>query len=436
MIQDPWPAYGLRLAGVAAAVAVVGLVTGYWLAAALVALAAAYLWNMVQLRRLERWLRVGRRLEPPVSRGVWGEVFHALWRRQRRRRERDDRLRRIIREYRDSAKAMPDATVVLYSDQRILWWNDAAKRLLGLTWPQDEGQPITNLIRSPEFEAFIAAGGDYGVPRTLTSPVDPRVPLEMRLVPYGRSQWLLIARDVTRTRKLETMRRDFVANVSHELKTPLTVIYGVAEEMADDLAPHEPDWSDSIYRLRDQAHRMQRLVQDLLTLSRLETDAAPGEWAPVDMPGLLDEVCTEARALSADSDHRIELEAQPGLDVRGADNELRSALSNLLSNAVRYTPEGGTIRVRWYTDDAGSARCEVTDDGIGIPPEHLPRITERFYRVDKARSNATGGTGLGLAIVKHVMHRHGGRVEVASEQGVGSTFTLVFPPRAVVAAAA
>ncbi|ABM60892.1 phosphate regulon sensor histidine kinase PhoR [Halorhodospira halophila] len=428
MTRNPWPGYLLTLLGVATLWAGVGLATGWWVESLAALLAMGYLWNEYQLWRLERWLRVGRKLDPPISRGVWGEVFHALHRRQRRQRERRHRLRRVIREYRDSAKAMPDATLVLYADDRVLWWNNAARHLLGLTWPGDEGQRISNLLRQPEFKEFLDTATEHTAPLTMPSPVSPRRTLELRLVPYGRNQRLLIARDISRTQRLETIRRDFVANVSHELKTPLTVIYGVAEEMGEELAPEQPAWAGSIRLLQDQSARMQRLVQDLLTLSRLETGSLAVEEDPVDMKVLLEEVCAEAQTLSGEHQHRIELDAEPGVFVRGSYGELRSAVSNLVSNAVRYTPAGGTIRVRWRAD-AHSARCGVADSGIGIPREHIPRITERFYRVDKGRSNATGGTGLGLAIVKHVMHRHGGWLNVDSEPDQGSTFTLVFPAR-------
>ncbi len=428
MTRNPWPGYLLTLLGALVLWLAIGLATGWWVEALAALLALGYLWNQYQLWRLEYWLRVGRKLEPPISRGVWGEVFHALHRRQRRQRERRHRLRRVIREYRDSAKAMPDATMVLYADDRLLWWNNAARELLGLTWPADEGQRISNLLRQPEFKVFLDTATEHTVPLNMPSPVDSRKTLELRLVPYGRDQRLLIARDITRTQRLETIRRDFVANVSHELKTPLTVIYGVAEEMGEELAAEQPAWAGSIRLLQDQSARMQRLVQDLLTLSRLETGSLAEEEDPVDMKALLEEVCAEARTLSGDQAHRIELEAEADVLVRGSYGELRSAVSNLVSNAVRYTPAGGTIRIRWRTDKH-LARCEVADSGIGIPSEHISRITERFYRVDKARSNATGGTGLGLAIVKHVMHRHGGWLNVRSEPGQGSTFTLVFPAR-------
>lgn len=429
MMHNPWPSFWARLAGVTAAGGVIALVTGWWLEVLSMLLAAAFAWNMWQLTRLERWVRLGRKIEPPLSWGIWGETFHALSRHQRRQRERRQRLRGLIRQYRDSAKAMPDATAVLQRGDRVVWWNDAARRLLGLRWPEDERQPITNLIRNPELTGYIRHGYS-GEPVNISSPVRRGITLEVRLVPYGRDQKLLIARNITRTERLETMRRDFVANVSHELKTPLTVIYGVAAEMCDNLVEEEPEWAQSIHLIHEQSQRMQTLVQDLLMLSRLETAAPAAEQWPVDVGKLIDQLCAEVRALSGERGHHIEHEIEPGLQIFGAENELRSAFSNLLSNAVRYTPDGGTIHVYWFSDSQG-AYGQVADTGIGIPQEHIPRLTERFYRVDKGRSNATGGTGLGLAIVKHVMQRHGGQLRIDSTQGEGSSFTLMFPRRAI-----
>ncbi|MCG5549225.1 phosphate regulon sensor histidine kinase PhoR [Halorhodospira halochloris] len=429
LTRSPWPSFWARLSALSGVAAGLAFVTGWWLEILSLLLGLVFIWNLWQLSRLERWVRLGRRVEPPLSWGLWGELFHALSRRQRRQRERQQRLRGLIREYRDSAKAMPDATVVLQRGDRVVWWNDAAKRLLGLRWPDDERQHITNLIRSSELREYIRHGYS-GEPLSLTSPVRRGTTLEVRLVPYGRDQRLLIARDTTRTERLETMRRDFVSNVSHELKTPLTVIYGVADEMRDELAAKEPEWAQPIQLLHEQAQRMQTLVQDLLMLSRLETAAPSPEQWPVDVGNLLDKLCAESRALSGDRGHQIELEAEPGLQIYGSESELRSAFSNLLSNAVRYTPDGGKIRVRWFSD-ANGAYGVVEDTGIGIPQEHINRLTERFYRVDKGRSNATGGTGLGLAIVKHVMQRHAGRLHIKSTPDKGSEFMLVFPRRVI-----
>lgn len=427
MPVNPWPRFALRGGGVVAAGAAAGVVSGEWLLSAVVVLGIALGWHLWQLHRLEHWLRLQRKSAPPLGRGIWGDVFNGLYRLQRRQRERQQHLKRLIREYRDSAKAMPDATVVLHDVDQIQWWNQAARHLLGLSWPQDEGQRIGNLYRHPEFSRFLLSDVDAAKTITLPSPVDANVPLEIRITPYGRNQRLLLARDITRTQRLETVRQDFVANVSHELKTPLTVIYGIAEEMAEELPESAPEWNRSVRLLAEQTERMRRLVEDLLMLARLEGGRAPAEREPVAVAEVLDSVCAEGRLLSGERNHLIELTADHELWVLGSEAELRSAFANLLSNAVRYTPDEGTISVRWGADGYGGARCSVTDTGIGIPREHLDRITERFYRVDKARSNATGGTGLGLAIVKHVLARHGARLEVHSQPDVGSTFAAVFP---------
>lgn len=428
---NPWPRFWGRVTIGVGGYAVLGLLSGQWLLLALIGVSGTLAWHLWQLYRLEHWLRLERKAAPPLGRGLWGEVFNGLYRKQRRQRERRRNLRRLIREYRDSAKAMPDATVVLRNRDQIQWWNQAARRLLGLSWPEDEGQRIANLYRHPEFTTFVHSGIDSAKTITLPSPVNPDIPLEIRISPYGRDQRLLLARDVTRTRRLEVVRQDFVANVSHELKTPLTVIYGVAEELADEIDQFAPAWRRPLELLVDQAERMRHLVEDLLMLARLEGGQNPAENEPVDVVHLLDRICAEARLLSGERGHQVTLAAEPGLGLLGSEAELRSAFSNLLSNAVRYTPDGGRIDVTWDRDPHGRARFAVRDTGIGIPREHIARLTERFYRVDKARSNATGGTGLGLAIVKHVLARHGGWLNIESQPERGSTFTASFPPGVV-----
>jgi len=267
----------------------------------------------------------------------------------------------------------------------------------------------------------------------IPSPVDDKVHLSVQVIIYGDNQRLLIARDVTRLRRLEAMRRDFVANVSHELRTPVTVLVGYLETLEED-AECARRWARPLALMREQATRMRRIVDDLLMLSRLETEDAghhPRARQPVDVPALLGRIVEEARALSGPRGHRIGLEAERGLGLAGSEGELASAFTNLLANAVQYTPEGGEIRVRWWSDAAG-AHLAVSDTGIGIAPEHIPRLTERFYRVDVARSRATGGTGLGLAIVKHVLQRHDARLHIESEPGRGSTFRCDFPPERLV----
>jgi two-component system, OmpR family, phosphate regulon sensor histidine kinase PhoR len=425
--RNPWPAAYARLVIALLALILIGWGTGQWLLVLLLAAATALVWDFINLRRLEHWLRLTRKLDPPQSLGLWGEIFDGLHRMRMRGRERDKQRRGLVRNYRDSIKAMPDATVVLRADYRIDWCNQAARDMLGLQWPRDEGRRISNIFRHPEFVAFLAQYSRETRVLSLPSPVDGRLWLEVRLVPYAKRRHLLLARDTTALRRLETMRSDFVANVSHELRTPLTVVYGVAETLQDEIGDH-PELARSVHLLREQAERMKNLVDDLLLLSRLETGDAPraGEW--VDVPAMLGSVVEEARLLSGERHHQLELDVSPGLLLLGNERELRSAFANLVFNAVHYTPEGGQVHLRWFADAAGG-HFQVRDTGIGIEAQHIDRLTERFYRVDNGRSKSRGGTGLGLAIVKHVLMRHGAHLKIDSEPGKGSTFTCSFPPK-------
>lgn len=399
-----------------------GGVLGWWIVLALV---ASGLRHIIQMHRLESWLRDGRRSQPPQSWGVWGEVFEHYYRMQRRYTKRKKRLARVIREFRESTGAMPDGTIVLDADRRIAWFNSAAVRLLGLVGNRDIGQPVTSLLRAPAFERFMR-DGDFGRPVDVDSPVNLGGRLSIRVVPYGHGQYLMLIRDVTRLQRLENMRRDFVANASHELRSPLTVLGGYLENMADDAAIPEV-WEVPLGEMQAQTSRMTTLVNDLLELSRLETDA-PGEpdERPVDVPELVRRVRNEALA-QAGGERTIEVDLDDSLGLAGIDNELYSAFSNLVFNAVRYTDPGGRIRIHWRRDPEGSASFCVSDDGIGIDAKHLPFITQRFYRVDPSRSRSQGGTGLGLAIVKHVLQRHDARLRVHSEPGEGSEFCCIFP---------
>jgi len=399
-----------------------GGVLGWWIVLALV---VSGLRHIIQMQRLESWLRDGRRSQPPQSWGVWGEVFEHYYRMQRRYTKRKKRLARVIREFRESTAAMPDGTIVLDIDRRITWFNSAAVRLLGLVGNRDIGQPVTSLLRAPAFERFMR-DGDFSRPVDIDSPLDLGGRLSIRVVPYGRGQYLMLIRDVTRLQRLENMRRDFVANASHELRSPLTVLGGYLENMADDEAIPEI-WEAPLGEMQAQTGRMTTLVNDLLELSRLETDA-PGEpeEQPVDVPQLLRRVRNEALA-QAGGQRTIEVDLDESVGLAGIENELYSAFSNLVFNAVRYTDPGGRIRIHWRRDPEGSASFCVSDDGIGIDAKHLPFITQRFYRVDPSRSRSAGGTGLGLAIVKHVLQRHEARLRVHSEPAEGSEFCCIFP---------
>ncbi|MDT8439437.1 MAG: phosphate regulon sensor histidine kinase PhoR [Wenzhouxiangellaceae bacterium] len=395
---------------------------GWWVAAGL----CAGIWrHLRQMHRLETWLRDGRRSQPPQSWGVWGEVFDHYYRLQRRYNKRKKRLASVIREFRESTAAMPDGTVVLDSELRITWFNASAVKLLQLAGNRDIGQPVTSLVRAPAFHAFVRAG-DFNRPLDIDPPGDLSGRLSIRIVPYGAGQYLMLVRDVTRMRRLENMRRDFVANASHELRSPLTVLGGYLEHMVEDEQIPEL-WTTPLSEMKAQCERMTQLVNDLLELSRLETDD-PGQpdAQPVNVDELVRRICSEARGQVGDR-RTIETDVDPELGLAGTERELYSAFSNLVFNAVRYTEDGGRIRVHWHRDNDGCARFCVADNGIGIEAKHLPFITQRFYRVDPSRSRSAGGTGLGLAIVKHVLQRHGARLRVRSEPGEGSEFCCVFP---------
>ena len=386
--------------------------------------AGVYLvWHVINLYRLDRWLRRGRQFATPSSLGVWGEIFNHFYRLRRRDRERKRRIAYLLREFRNSTSAMPDAVVVLDALWEIIWFNDAASRLLGLRPGQDLGRRIGNLIRHPDFIGYLRHA-NFEEPLGIPSPVSPGVRIAVHVVPYGSDQRLLLARDVTRLHRLEEMRRDFVANASHELRSPLTVVSGYLDAMRAD-ARLEGDWGAPLAEMEHQMQRMSDIIKDLLELSRLETEAREAPFAPVDVPALLHRIQREALALGY-GPRDVAVEIDEPLWLLGADAELYSAFSNLVFNAMRYTPDSGGVRIRWQADGDG-ALLSVSDTGVGIAPEHIPRLTERFYRVDRSRSRDSGGTGLGLAIVKHVLQRHAAELSVESEPGKGSVFSCRFP---------
>lgn len=407
-----------------ALLAVVGWIAFYHLFAWLFAATFVYLvWHVINLYRLDAWLRRGRQLATPASLGVWGELFNHFYRLRRRDRERKRRIAFLLREFRDSTSAMPDAVVLLDSLWEIMWFNAAAQRLLGLRPGQDLRRRIGNLIRHPDFIGYLRHGV-FDEPVDIPAPAAPGVRIQLRVVSYGSDQRLLIARDVTRLHRLEEMRRDFVANASHELRSPLTVVGGYLDAMrADPRLEH--DWGVPMAEMEHQMQRMLAIIKDLLELSRLETEAREAPFAPVDVPALLHRIQRDALALGY-GPREVTVEAKDAVWVLGSESELFSAFSNLVFNAMRYTPNTGKVTLRWWVEEDG-ARLSVTDTGVGIAPEHLPRLTERFYRVDRSRSRDSGGTGLGLAIVKHVLQRHDAELEVESEPGKGSTFTCHFP---------
>ncbi len=387
---------------------------------------------LLRLRALERWLSGGARRDPPEATGIWGEIFHQIYLLQRRSLKRQRKLTAVVNRFQEATSAMPDAAVVLGSNDEIQWFNDAAGLLLGLNWASDRGQRIDNLVRFPGFIEFLRhhkAGESVLMPSA-----DQGGTLSVRIVPYGNDQQLLIARDVSQQQRLDQMRQDFVANVSHELRTPLTVVSGCAETLIEDCDEHTEGWRRPLTLIQQQSARMLNIIQDLLLLSTLETDRSGPPREPVAVAAMLASITEDARILSGEKGHTIRLEADPELDIYGVESQLHSAFNNLVSNAVRYTPKGGEITLRWYCDEQG-AHFEVSDTGPGIPEEHIPRLTERFYRVDVGRSRQSGGTGLGLAIVKHVLSRYRSQLRVESACGHGSTFACDFSPDWVVPAA-
>ena len=379
-------------------------------------------WHYWRLHRVLQRLAARQRLEPAGGSGAWNELDALLFRGQTEMRARKRRLLAMLRAYRAVAAALPDAVVLVErNSQRVLWFNEAATPLLGLRYPRHHDAPVADALQPLPMAQWLAAGRNAEPMEDVASPADPGMRLSLRLLPYSDELWLLLARDVSKLLRLEHMRRDFVANVSHELRTPLTVIHGYLEMLdADD----NPEWSTLLAEMRRQSQRMARLVEDLLTLSRLEArDQLPEEQ--VAMAPLLASLRREAEALSGGR-HRIQVEDDAQVDLRGAGKELHSAFGNLVSNAVRYTPDGGQISLRFARTADGGAVLSVRDTGYGIPAAHLPRLTERFYRVSTSRSRETGGTGLGLAIVKHVLGLHGAQLQITSDVGAGSTFSCHF----------
>jgi len=386
--------------------------------------------HLRQLRALRAWLQGADRGAVPEDDGLWGDVFEALYRRERDAAQREQELALTLTRFRETVQAFPDGVVVLDAANQIVWGNVAAERHFDLDFSTDAGHPIANLVRQPDFVSYLASG-DYARRLRLRLPRGETT-LSVTLIPFGESQKLLHSRDVTQAERVEAVRRDFVANVSHELRTPLTVLVGFLETVRE-LKLDPSQRRDYINLMETQALRMRRIVEDLLTLSALES-APP---APTDerivISRLLERMRAETDVLSAGR-HQVVLEVRGPFDLLGAESEIASAFSNLASNAVRYTPKGGEVRLIWEATEQGAA-LTVADTGIGIQPEHIPRLTERFYRVDRSRSRETGGTGLGLAIVKHALTRHDATLEIESTPGAGSRFIARFPAQRLVPAA-
>ena len=424
----------LAAGGLALLAALAGWMAAGERGAELMALGVVSLFLLRQLwlvLRLIRWAAYPLGTPTPSASGAWGAAFDALHRRARLASAEREHATQELDRFRRAAEALPDGVMILDGHRSIEWMNLHAEACLGLKGAVDVGSRITHLLREPEFLDYLDSPDHRGVPLELHTQRNPGRTLQVQAAPFASGRTLLLVRDVTQLQKLATMRRDFVANVSHELKTPLTVTLGFVEtalDAVDDTPPQEI--AQYLRAAAEQARRMQQLIDDLLTLSSLETDSPPPLEDPIDVAVLLTDIREEVAALSAGR-HRITVENQGPRGLLGSMRELRSAFANLAGNAVRYTPDGGEIVLRWSADGSPGGRFSVRDSGIGISAQHLPRLTERFYRVDRGRSRDAGGTGLGLAIVKHVLERHQAALQIESEPGRGSLFCAVFPPHRV-----
>jgi len=386
------------------------------------ALAIYLAWNLWQLRALHFWLEHRSVADPPDAMGMWGDVVAQVVRLHRRKRFHKERLTRLFRELRRSTAAMPDGVVMLDPEGEIVWFNRKAGELLDLSRRADLGLRIDNLVRHPDFVRYLR-GGQHSLPLIVRLDTPTERYIAFQLISYGEDQRLLMLREVTREVRLEQMRKDFVANASHELRSPLTVVAGYLENFSVD--PQLGELSEPIAEMRRQTDRMTRIIEDLLELSRFEANEAPVKGTPIDVAAMAAMLRKDVLARLTHP-RQVEVLIESPANLIGDEAMVQSAFSNLVDNAAKYSPPDGSVQIRWWTDEAGG-HFSVRDTGPGISAEHLPRLTERFYRVDPGRSRETGGSGLGLAIVKHALHRHGGRLDIDSVEGRGSTFTCHFP---------
>jgi two-component system phosphate regulon sensor histidine kinase PhoR len=402
-------------------VSVLGGLTGLFQPMLFILLLFLLIYQVYQISRFEKWISMGGRGQYPETKGIWEEIYYHVYRIKKNEKKRKKKLGKMIDQFRKSTEALPDAAVVLGGNDEIEWENKAAREVLGLK-QSDKGQRIPNLIRFPEFISYLRSG-NYNEAVIIPSPVDDRITLEVRIVAYGAGLRLLLAQDVTQLKKMERMRKDFVANVSHELRTPLTVLKGYLETLQDMDDRNSPLLTTSFKEMQAQTERMQHLVDDLLLLTRLETQQKKTQC--INIPDLLSQICKEGDTLE-NADRRIELTLQSDAHIFGEEQELRSAFTNLLSNALKYSQEDSVVKVRWF-QSKDTIVLEIEDQGEGIAAADIPRVTERFYRCEVKRSRKINGTGLGLAIVKHVLMRHDAKLNIVSELGKGSCFSCCFP---------
>ncbi len=385
------------------------------------------LWHMHNQMKVLRWLLSDKRGLPPSGTGSWRPIFDGMYRLQKRHRRRRSELSGLIRRFRNGAEALPDAVIVFRAEGNIVWCNTLGQSLLGFRWPDDSGQPISNLVRNPEFIHYLKSR-DFSAPLEMPSPLNLERTLELRIVPYTDGEHLMVVRDISKLKQLEGMRQNFLANVSHELRTPMTVLQGYLEMSKEPEILVGPMWVKAHGVMTEQLMRMNSLVKQLLTLSKIEAAPSHDLNEVVNIPSIIEILEKEAVALSGADEHDFTFNVDKGLKVTGDEDQLRSAISNLVYNAVKHTPAKASIVVDWIQTPEGAC-FKVTDSGQGIAPQHIHHLTERFYRVDKARSRETGGSGLGLAIVKHALSHHDAHLSIKSEVNRGSTFSFVLPKR-------
>jgi two-component system phosphate regulon sensor histidine kinase PhoR len=421
MNKPAWRHHLTALALAAVPVLLIGWWAGHPVLVPFVSLLAYLAWQFYNSLRLYRWLQ-SENSEPPESIGMWAEIFDRIAAVQKQNRKRNRQYQQVIDDFKGMADAFPDATLVIDSQDIISWFNDSAVKLLKLQTEVDRGQAVTNLIREPRFTEWLGSHDKLQSTLDITCPTDDNIFLQISAVRFGKNQRLLILRDITELRNIDRMRHDLVANVSHELRTPLTVLLGYLELFKSQ--PDEPN-PDAIDRMLEQARQMHALLEDLLELSRLQDAHEEDNSAVVDMQVLMEQLAEQAKELDR-GQHKLRFKAEPGLNILGSRSDLNSAFQNLIVNAIKYTPENGSIRVEWRQAADGLV-LSVKDNGPGIPNRDIPRITERFFRVGDDRNRKTGGTGLGLAIVKHVLISHDATLQVESELGKGSEFLCIFP---------
>jgi len=381
------------------------------------------------IHQLNNWLKTPDIRQVPEGSGLWEDVYSSLLKYERSNTLKQTELNSALERFQIVANAIPDGLVILSAANTIEWCTSHAEYQLGLDLKTDQNLPIVNLLRSSHFIAYLY-NEVYDEPFKLKDIKSTESTLEIWLIPLATKQKLLISRDVTQIEKVDAMRRDFIANVSHELRTPLTVVGGFIETLSDMEGAIPSNIRSYFGMMQDQTTRMRRLIEDLLTLSHIESNTQAPDNNPINMSMLMNMLLNDANALSQGK-HKITAQTNPHFDLTGAVDELQSALGNLVSNAIRYTPEGGEINISWQLHH-NQGVFSVSDNGIGIDQQHIHRLTERFYRVDRSRSRETGGTGLGLSIVKHILTRHQARLEITSELGAGSTFSAVFPKARII----